>query len=285
MKKFNLQLFAEGGAAASAGSASASTTQAAGSNQNPTGEGVTANAEGTTAQQEETFESLIKGKYKKEYNDSIQNAIKARFKENSVHETTLNKIKPALEALSTHYGMEELDYEALSKRIMDDPKLYEAEALARGVDVNEIKRIKSVERELAALRSEREKAYQENQRRQQFEAIAQQVPDVQKIYPNFDLRAEMQDENFFRLVNAKVPVQVAYEVIHRDEIQPAVMQMVAQKTQEQLANQVMANQNRPNESTAGITGATPTVDISKLSRKEFREYQKRAARGEKITFK
>lgn len=285
MKKFNLQLFAEGGAAATAGPATAS-TQATGSNQSPTGEGVTAtNAEGTTAQADETFESLVKGKYKKEYNESIQNAIKARFKDNNVHETNLNKIKPALEALVSHYGLESLDYEALSQKIMDDPKLYEAEALEKGVDIKEIKRIRAVERELAALRSEREKAHQENQRRQQFEAIAQQVPDVQKIYPNFDLGAEMQNEDFFRLVNARVPVQVAYEVIHRDEIQPAVMQMVAQKTQEQLANQVMANQNRPNESNAGITGATPTVDISKLSRKEFRDYQKRAARGEKITFK
>ena len=292
MKHYFLQLFAEGGDGGAAADGAGSQASNLGSSQNPTGTGTAAGteataAEGTTAQVEETFESLIKGKYKKEFNESVKSAIDARFKSDRTHEENLKKLQPAIDILTEHYGLDakSIDYEALAQKITNDATFFEREALEKGIPVDEYKRMRNLERENLRFREREEKVRIEQERRQEFEGIIKQVPDVQKLYPNFDIRTELQNPDFFRLVNAHVPVKTAYEVVHQAEIQPAAMQVVAQKTQEQLANSIKANQSRPNEVTIGAAGENTKIDISKLTKKDFIEYQKRVARGERITFK
>ena len=289
INKYSLQLFAEGGASAGDAGAQASST---GSSQNPTGTGTAAGtdataAQGSTAQTEESFETLIKGKYKKEFNESVKNAIDARFKAERTHEESLRKIQPALDILTQHYGLDakNLDMDALVQKITNDATFFEKEALEKGMSVEEYKRIRNLEMENSRLRDRDEKMRIEQERRQQFDEVMKQVPDVQKVYPGFDIRAELQNPDFFRLINAHVPVKTAFEVVHQNEIQPMAMQVVAQKTQEQLANSIKANKSRPNESTIGAAGENTKIDISKLTAKDFKEYQKRAARGEHITFR
>ena len=292
---FNLQLFAEGGEGGAAVTTTGTTADTAGSNQNPpTGtEGKTAdNAETGTAAQvqsdpKEDFKSLIKGKYKNEFNESVKQIVDKRFKASQAQEESLKKLMPALETLSEHYGLDasKVDFEALANKIMTDNSLFEAEALEKGMDVNEFRRIKSLEKENARLLREQGEARAEAERQREFNEIVKQVPDVQQVYPSFDLGTELNNPDFFRLLQAHVPVKTAYEVVHQNEIQPAVMQVVAQKTQEQLANSIQANSKRPNETTIGAGTTDIGVDISKLTKKEFKEYQKRAANGERITFR
>ncbi len=79
-------------------------------------------------------------------------------------------------------------------------------------------------------------------------------------------------------------MMTAYQVIHRDEIQPAAMEYAARKTQEKLAASLQANASRPVENGVGATGAQAEVrmDPSKWSKEDRAEVRRRVARGERI---
>ena len=47
-------------------------------------------------------------------------------------------------------------------------------------------------------------------------ASGRQAP-MKQAYPNFDLRTEVQNQEFLALLRANIPMQHAYEVLHRDE--------------------------------------------------------------------
>ena len=123
---FDLQLFAEGGAgaaggdggaAAGAGDATGVTVPAAegrkqrrtnplanvkyGVQQEQAQGGVAAaNAEAAnTIDGNESFEDLIKGKYKSEFDARVQDIIRSRFKQNGEMEERLNSLNPLLEGL------------------------------------------------------------------------------------------------------------------------------------------------------------------------------------------
>lgn len=302
--KYTLQLFAEGGASGTGGSEGVSGTPGAEStaitgmlqadnSQVATDTGMAAGevtdpAEGTTAQkvdsEPETFESLIKGKYKDDYDKRVQQTVEKRLKNVKQSEENLSKLQPVIDILSEKYGIKADDLDALVQKVSDDNDYYSKEALERGIDVNELKHIKTIERENARYKAQQKKDEEDAANRRQFNAILQQVPDVQKLYPSFDIRSEMENGDFFRLVHNGVPVKTAFEVIHQSELQPVAMQVIAQKTQEQVVNAVKANQNRPNETGLNGGGATTKLDPSKFTLKDFKDLQARAQRGEKITF-
>ncbi len=291
-RRYELQLFADG--AAGEGTAPAAATQTA---PNGNGQVVTDNGtngenitpDGTATQQApsepETFESLINGKYKAEFDERVQTIVKNRLKNSRKSEDNLAKLQPALHMLGEKYGLDvaNLNYEELSQKIADDNSFYEKEALEKGIDINELKRIKAVERENASLKERQRMIMREQESRRQFDAILNQVPGVQQMYPTFDLNTEMSNPTFLKLVNDGISVKNAFEVIHQSELQPAVMQAVAQKTNEQLTNAIKSNQARPNESTLNSSAADFKIDIKSMSVKDFKDIQRRVARGEKIT--
>lgn len=293
-KKYNLQIFAEGGAGATSGADASGTGTAAESVTNGTaaGQEQSGAAEGTTAQtagsEPETFESLIKGKFKSEYDTAVQKAINDRFKNLRHDHNNLVALQPALEVLSEKYGLDpaKIDYAKLADAISNDNSFYEDEALQRGMGVDEYKQYKSVMRENARLRNEHAEAQRVRAEEENFRKIVEQVPEVKSKYPGFDLNVEMGNEDFFRLIHNRVPVMTAYEVVHNNDIMNLAIQNATQQAQEKIANSIKANGARPNESVVSSTGGnTVKVDISKLTRKDFKEYQRRVRAGERITFR
>ena len=122
----------------------------------PTGQ----NAPGAQVQQEETFESLIKGKYKTEYDQRVKKAVMERLKGTKA---TISKFAPILDVLGQQYGIdvsdpEKIDYDALTRRLTDDKRLYEAEAMEKGIPLETLMHTKQLERQNAALRRENEAA-------------------------------------------------------------------------------------------------------------------------------
>ena len=244
-------------------------------------------APGAQVQQEETFESLIKGKYKTEYDQRVKKAVMERLKGTKA---TISKFSPILDVLGQQYGIDvsdpdKIDYDALTRRLTDDKRLYEAEAMEKGIPLETLMHTKQLERQNAALQRENAAAQGEMQRRAEFDRIVGQFAEVQAMYPQADLSQELANPDFGRLVSNGVPALTAYEVVHKAELAAARTRAVAQATQQQIVAGIQANGMRPPEGAANAGSGMPVqFDPRKLTKQQRDEIRARVNRGEKITF-
>ena len=148
---FNLQLFADGGAAAGGDGGTAQgqgVTAGAASQQtkgvsNPLADvkyGIQEETAPAAEVQETTtavvdrnaeFEKLIKGEYKDLYDARMQDTIQKRLKGSKEIVDKYNALQPVLELLGKKHGVDASDIEALTKAIQDDDSYYEEEALEK----------------------------------------------------------------------------------------------------------------------------------------------------------
>ena len=309
----NLQLFAEGGA----GGADGGTGGDGGTAQ---GQGVTAEAASQQTKgvknplasvkygiQEEAapaaevqqtteqpdlnaeFEQLIKGKFKDQYDARMQDTIRNRLKGKDSQITELTEkqdaVTPILEMLGKKYGVDAKDIEALNKAILDDDSYFEEEALQRGISVQQLKEIRKMERENADLRKQMQEQKTKENADKLYAQWLQQEQETKKVYPSFDMKAEMQNPEFVNLLRSNVNVRTAYEVLHKDEIISGAMQFTAKTVEQKIAKKIAAQGARPAEN--GMSSGSPAVvksDVSQLSRADRDEIRRRVARGEKIRF-
>ena len=226
-----------------------------------------------------------------EYNKQMQEVVRSRLKSAKGAEENLAKLTPALELLARKHNLDpnNMDYEALAKAIGDDNEYYEQKALEMGVPVETAKQVDQQERDLARQKRENERTIEEQKIRNHFVSLEQQSEAMKKVFPNFDLRTELQNPAFARMTSPNVGISVedAYYAIHRNEIQTAAMQVTAQKTAQKISNAIQAGSRRPVE--AGTSSQAPSVttfDYSKASQAQRDAFKKdlreRMARGEKV---
>ena len=309
----NLQLFAEGGAGGAAGGTG-------GDGGTAQGQGVTAEAasqqtkgvknplasvkygiqedaapaaevQQTTEQPDlnAEFEQLIKGKFKDQYDARMQDTIRNRLKGKDSQITELTEkqdaVTPILEMLGKKYGVDAKDIEALNKAILDDDSYFEEEALQRGISVQQLKEIRKMERENADLRRQMQEKQTKENADKLYAQWLQQEQETKKVYPSFDMKAEMQNPEFVNLLRSNIPVRTAYEVLHKDDIISGAMQFTAKTVESKIAKKIAAQGARPAEN--GMSSGSAAVvksDVSQLSRADRDEIRRRVARGEKIRF-
>ena len=237
----------------------------------------------------ESFESLIKGRYKAEYDKSVQDIVQRRLKSSREMESgpqeKLDKAQSVLDILGQRYGVDATNLEALTDAMQKDDKFFEDEAEKRGVSVQQLRQIKQMERENESLRRQ----MRERASREQADAIYQkwmtEAEQVKQQFPSFDLQTELENPQFQSLLKANVDVMSAFQVVHKDQLIPAAMKYTAEEVKGKLANSVAANTSRPREN--GINpGASAVIktDVSQLSKADRQEIARRVARGEKIRF-
>lgn len=229
----------------------------------------------------EEFERLIGTDYKDLYTEKTQKLIDRRFKQTKELEDKAQKTAPILERLAAKYGESDLD--KLLSAIDDDDSYYEQEAVERGMTVEQLKQFKKIERENAAFKQAHEQQQQAEYMRETYGNWVQQGDEVKQIYPSFDLKTESQNETFLQLLQNGIDVRTAYEVIHRDEIMNAAMANTAQKTREAVVNDIRARGMRPNENGLSSSAAAVTkIDVSKMTKAEREDIERRSLRGEHI---
>ena len=227
-----------------------------------------------------------------EYNKEIQAIVQSRLRTAKNAEETLSKMAPALEVLARKHGLDPSnpDYEALAKAINDDDAYYEDKALEMGVSVEAAKRIDQQERDTARQQREEARNLEEQKIQNHFRSLEQQGEALKKVFPKFDLRTELQNPAFARMVapgHGIMSVEDAYKAVHRKEIEAAQSQVIAQRTAQNISNAIQAGSRRPVENgTSGQSASVTTFDYSKAS-KEQRDALKREiyaakARGEKL---
>ena len=231
------------------------------------------------------FEALIKGEYKDLYDARVQDTVQKRLKGSKETVDKYNALTPTLEMLAKKYGVEATDIEALNRAIEEDDSYYEEEALEKGITVQQLKEIRKMERENAELKRQMEEQNRKDNANKLYAQWMEQEQQTKSVYPNFNLRAEMQNPKFVDLLRSNVDVKTAFEVIHKDEIIPAAMQYTAKQVEQKLTNKVIANGARPVENGNSSQGASLTKsDVSQLNKADIAEINRRVARGEKISF-
>ena len=231
------------------------------------------------------FEELIKGKYKTQYDARVQDTIQKRLKSSKETVDKFNALSPTLELLAKKYGVDVADIAGLNKAIEEDDSYFEEEALQKGMTVQQLKEVRKMERENADLRAQMQEAQRQENGKKLYAAWMQQADEAKKVYPTFDLRAEMNNPKFVDLLRSNIDVRTAYEVLHKDEIIPAAMQFTAQAVESKLAKRIASNGARPSEN--GMSSQSAAVvksDVSQLSKADRQEIIRRVARGEKIRF-
>ena len=225
-----------------------------------------------------------------EYNKEMQKIMSARLKSAKGAEENLGKLAPALEVLARKYGLDpaNIDYDALTKKVSDDDSYYEDKALEMGVSVETAKKLDQMERNTEREKAQAERTLQE-QIQQHFAKLEEQSEAMKKVFPNFDLRIELQNPAFARMTSPNIGISVAdaYYAIHRAEIQNASNEAIAKRTADKVTAAIASGSRRPDES--GVSSQAPSVttfDYRNASREQREALKQRiraaAARGEKL---
>ena len=241
--------------------------------------------EPATEDREAKFNELIKGEYKDLYDARMQDTIQKRLKGTKETVEKYEALTPTLEMLAKKYGVDASDIKALNKAIEEDDSYYEAEALEKGLTVDQLKEIRKMERENAELKAQMNEKQRRDNAAQQYAAWLDQAKEAKKIYPALDLDAEAKNPEFLKLLHAGIDVGNAYLVIHKDEIIPAAMQHTAKVVEQKLANKIIAGGARPTENgNSSQSASVVKSDVSQLSKADRAEIIRRVQRGEKIRF-
>ena len=318
--KINLQLFAEGGAAGGAGAAGGNagtgTVGEAGANQSQAAAVTSRRANGNplanvrygkqeqaqdSVQQSDagtdngqqtnkmTYDDFIRGEFKEEHNQNVEKIVKERLKNQKQTEAGLRQqidgMNPIMDMLSAKYGIDATDTKALIKAIEEDNAYYETEAAEKGMSVEQLKQFKKMEQQNTALRRQMQESMQQDQIRRDMENWMKQGEEVKKLYPSFDFSTESQNKDFNDLIVRGIPVQTAYEIIHKDEIMGGAMQYAVQQTAQKVSQNIQARAKRPSENgVSSNNGIVTKADVKSLTKADRAEIARRAARGERITF-
>lgn len=227
------------------------------------------------------FEKLIDGEYKDLFTERTQSIINKRFKDTKTYEKQLADYDSTMFPLYSRYGIKPGDVASLQKAIDSDNTLFEQEAEKRGVDVGTLRYIKNLEQQNEITKQQNSLIERESTAQKFYADCLEQAKGMSAEYPDFNLEAECENEQFIGLLKSGVDMKTSYEVIHMNDIKVNV----AKQAEQSVANTIKANGQRPTENgVASTTGVTVKSDVSKLTAADRAEIARRASRGETITF-
>lgn len=210
----------------------------------------------------EDFEKLIKGPYKQAYDARVKSILQQRLKNSRETAEKYAAAQPTLDYLRKTLGIEGEDFGALEKALRE----------------------RLPENPTPAEQQRQESEIQAGAARMAAD-WKRQAEKIRETYPAFTLEQEMLDPNFRQLLRARVPMQTAYEILHKDEIIPAAMAYAAQRVERNLAEKMRTEGLRPAENgTSGSGAARLGSRVAQMSRKEISELCRRVERGEKVSF-
>lgn len=278
MKRFklNLRLFDGEGAGAAPASSGASVTAG-----DAAGTGASNGTDATSSRP--SFEELIKGDYKEEADKYIQGIVRGRIKDSKQDKATIQAQGDILSIVAAKYGMDTSDLEALKAKVSDDDVYYEDRAMEEGLTVDQYKRISQAEAKGRAYDMMMADQQREQQMQAQVSQWQQEAEQVKQAFPDFDLKTEMQNTTFQRLLSSGVDMQSAYVALHNAEILQGAMQYTASEVRRATANDIAARGSRPRENASSAqAAATLKTDVTKMTREEREELSRRAQRGEMV---
>ena len=231
------------------------------------------------------FEELISGEYKDIFTERTQSIIDRRFKETKSYEAKLNSQQPIIDMLMSKYNINDGDMAKLTEAIDKDDAYWEEAAEEAGLTVEQYKQVQKLKRENDAFKQAQRAALNQQQANAKINMWAQQAKETQAVYPDFNLKAELANPEFAKMLQNGIPVQKAYEVMHIDDLVTGAARTAAQKAEQNTVAKIRSKAARPSENgTSSSSSAIVKNDVSKLTKADRAEIARRVAKGENISF-
>lgn len=232
------------------------------------------------------FGELMRGEYNREFGEMIVQATQKAY------DSILNEQGPVgriLNALGQKYGTAPGDYEALAAAVeggvVKDDAYYEDMAMKKGISVQLAKEMDALESENAKHRA----AEQQRAEAAKMEAIQQEwdaaVERIRAEDPDFDIKTALADPDFAQMLKLGVKMEDAYKARYFDDIMARKTAETAKKTESGVVERIRQRGARPSENGTNPGGAAVLkTDVSKLTPQQCEELERRAMRGQIITF-
>ena len=232
------------------------------------------------------FGELMRGEYNREFGEMIVQATQKAY------DSILNEQGPVgriLNALGQKYGTAPGDYEALAAAVeggvVKDDAYYEDMAMKKGISVQLAKEMDALESENAKHRA----AEQQRAEAAKMEAIQQEwdaaVERIRAEDPDFDIKTALADPDFAQMLKLGVKMEDAYKARYFDDIMARKTAETAKKTESGVVERIRQRGARPSENGTNPVGAAVLkTEVSKLTPAQCEELERRAMRGQIITF-
>ena len=282
------KVYGKGQAVQPAANAMAGAEKAAGTAQGNAQGGQPAAGADAEADLKARWEEAKKGEFASLYGQDIKNAVYDRFKNQQDLQAAMDRLEPALKVLRERAGVESND--DLAAHILDDDSLYEDAANEAGMTVDGYKEFMKLKQEHEQHVREQAEYQRQEEVNRHYQGLVQQSEEFRKQFPDFDLQKELSNPEFLRLTSPAVGVSIedAYFAVHHREIGAQQMAYGMKRAQQQMAQTIMANGNRPREGGMGnqtAAAADMKIDPRGMTRKErdaIRQKIHNGARG--VTF-
>lgn len=246
-----------------------------------------ANKSGTDPEaHRKAFGELMRGEYNREFGEMIVQATQKAY------DSILNEQGPVgriLNALGQKYGTAPGDYEALAAAVeggvVKDDAYYEDMAMKKGISVQLAKEMDALESENAkhrAAEQQRAEAAKMEAIQQEWDAAAERIRAED---PGFDIKTALADPDFAQMLKLGVKMEDAYKARYFDDIMALRTTQTAKTVEKGVEARIRQRGARPAENGTNPGGAAVLkTDVSKLTPQQCEELERRAMRGQIITF-
>lgn len=241
----------------------------------------------------QAFKDLLMGEYREETEQLMQKAVEEAQRRLEVSP----QMHALMEALSEAYGVEAGDLAALTEAVRNgkvkNDEYYENLAMEKGVSVATAKQMDKLESENKRLTAAQQLAAQQQAEARRQAEIAQihaqwdrEAAQLKNEYPNFDLQAVLANPEIANLMRLGVSMPNAYRSVYFDEIMADRTATTAKQVERGVTARIQQRAGRAGENGTRPGGAVQTaLNLENMTRKEREALERRALRGEKITFK
>lgn len=250
--------------------------------------------EGKTKSPEErrkAFGELLRGEYADLTEELMQNAVTeaARRLEASP------AMKGLMQALQEKYGTDANDLVALTEAVRNgavkDDAYYEKLAMEKGVSTRTARELDKLESQNKHLTEQQQMIQQMERQRAQQARIAElqagwdrEAEQLKAQYPDFNMAEVLANPEVEKMMRSGVSMTNAYRSAYFDHILKQQQAATARQVEQGVVNRMQQRNARPGENGTRPGGAVQTkIDVSRMSRKEMEEMEKRVMRGEVIT--
>ena len=202
----------------------------------------------------------VKKQFAQFYGEDVHATIDKRFKNHADATKQLERQQKVLDIMMKHANVSTFD--ELEEAVTSDE--LEAEASEKDIPVEVLRQLKDLE----AANAQHNEEMQQAKNREYISGLIQQGQELQKIYPDFDIIRELNENpRFVQLTSPAVGLSVeeAFNAIHGKDVQAQILAYGVQAGKDQTAKAIRANGMRPVEganrggrSGAG-TAAAPNV--------------------------